>query len=65
MTRPRRDAREHESLEDMTLEELRAFAVAYGLRISPSVTTKPAALAAVLTPATWPEHPVEPDRGRA
>lgn len=58
MTRPRRDAREHTNLEAMSLDELRAWAASYGLPIPAPIKTKPTALAAILAPLTWPEHPV-------
>lgn len=55
----RHDAREHVSLEDMSLDELRAFAASYGLPIPAPIKTKPTALAAILAPRTWPEHPTQ------
>lgn len=61
MTRPRRDAREHANLEAMSLDELRAWAASYGHPIPAPVKTKPTALAAILAPLAWPEHPTQED----
>lgn len=57
----RHDPREHVSLEDMSLDELRAFAADYGFKIPAPIKTKPAALAAIIAPLTWPERPVTGD----
>lgn len=62
MTRPRHDAREHTSLEEMSLAELRAWAASYGRPLPPVCKTKPRALAAILAPLTWPERPVDEPR---
>lgn len=58
MTRPRRDAREHVSLEDMSLAELRDWTASYGRPLPPVCKTKPAALAAILAPLAWPAEPI-------
>lgn len=54
----RHDAREHVSLEDMSLDELRAWAASYGRPIPAPIKTKPRALAAIIAPRTWPAEPI-------